>query len=50
MDTGRFIPPLAACSYSERAASKQSLSKKEDVFTHNLIGGSVHIQKLFPVK
>jgi hypothetical protein len=32
MDTGRFIPPLAAYSHSEREASKQSLSKEEAVF------------------
>jgi hypothetical protein len=50
MDTGRFIPPLEACSYSKTAASEQSFSKKEAVFTHNLIRGSVHIQKLLPVK
>jgi hypothetical protein len=50
MDTGRFIPPLAACSNSETAASKKSLSKKKAVFTHNIIRGSVHIEKLFSAK
>jgi hypothetical protein len=50
MDTERFIPPLAACSYSKTAATEQPFSKKEAVFTHNVITGSVHIQKLSPVQ
>jgi len=50
MDTGRFIPPLAACSHSETAPRKKPLSEKEAEFTHNLIKDSVHIEKLFPVK
>jgi hypothetical protein len=45
-----FMPPLAAYTYCETATTKQSLSKKEAVFTHNLIRDSVHIEKLFPVK
>jgi hypothetical protein len=39
MDTGMFIPPLAACSYSKTAVSEQSFSK-EAVFTHNQITGT----------
>jgi hypothetical protein len=31
MDTERFIPPLAACSYSKTAATEQSFFKKEAV-------------------